>query len=96
MSLDDEIAAIWRRSLPAVRERLALVDAAAASPADATKRAQAAAAAHKLAGSLGSFGKPGSAEAAALEAELRAELPDPARVEALRGALHAHLDAELA
>ena len=54
------LTALWERNLPVLRERLALLDAAAALAADGrlspALRAEAAATAHKLAGSLGMFG----------------------------------------
>ena len=99
MSLDDAIAELWRSAAPAVRERLGLVDAAVAelsagalSPAT---REAAVGAAHKLAGSLGSFGVPGSPEAFLLEAELAAPAPSLDRLAALAARLRALVEPRL-
>jgi HPt (histidine-containing phosphotransfer) domain-containing protein len=56
------LSRLWQRSLPLLRERLALLDAAAsaahAGTLTADLRAQAIDEAHKLTGSLGMFGYP--------------------------------------
>ena len=56
-SLSRGLAAIWQRNQPQVLERLALLEqAAAAQPLPSTLQHEAAATAHKLAGTLGMFG----------------------------------------
>ena len=54
------LADLWQRHLPAMRERLALLDRtallAASGRLDETSRAEAQSVAHKLAGNLGMFG----------------------------------------
>lgn len=54
------MAEVWERNLPAVRERVEAIERAARAArkgkADATLASEAREAAHKLAGSLGSFG----------------------------------------
>ena len=54
------LAAVWKRNLPMVRERVAILERAASGAASGTLsrglRDEAAATAHKLAGSLGMFG----------------------------------------
>jgi HPt (histidine-containing phosphotransfer) domain-containing protein len=54
------MTAIWERNLPVIRERLNLLDGAAEAVANGTlsdkQRVDAAAAAHKLAGSVGMYG----------------------------------------
>ena len=54
------LATIWKKNLPALRERLDLLyaaaEAAAAGTMTAEQRKEAGATAHKLAGSLGMFG----------------------------------------
>ncbi len=56
------LATLWERNLPVLRERLDLLDAAAAAAATgsltAEQRTEAGSTAHKLAGSLGMFGYP--------------------------------------
>ena len=56
------LAVLWERGLPRLRDRLAVLDQAAAAASAGTLpreiREQAAATAHKLAGSLGMFGYP--------------------------------------
>jgi HPt (histidine-containing phosphotransfer) domain-containing protein len=87
------IQAIWQRSLPQTRERIALLQHAAAQLSetrtlDADLHAEALGIAHKLAGSLGMFGfAAGTEHARAIEAELSHDgLPQPER-------LQSHVDA---
>ena len=76
------IAELWKRNIPLVLERLAVLDTAAASNPMATElRLKALDLAHKLAGSLGMFGFLAASEAAReLEDSLQAESPDPLRI----------------
>lgn len=71
------IAAIWQRSQPQLRERLALLDrVAATAPLPAELQEEGRATAHQFAGSLGMFGFPeGTRVASLLEQQL--ELPRP-------------------
>ena len=74
------LAAIWNRHLPSTRERLAQLDRAASLATDgrltAPLRTDAAMAAHKLAGSLGTFGyHEGTRIARAIEQLLAAPAP---------------------
>lgn len=86
------IAALWQRSQPQVLERLALLDRAAAGPLTQTLQQEAAATAHKLAGSLGMFGfHEGTRFARELEQQLETESPDPAQLTALAINLRAAL-----
>lgn len=102
--LEAAIAAIWDRSKPIMRDRVAHLDAGAAAlrdgPLDAAMREEATRAAHQLAGSLGSFGMPeGSDVARALEQLLRPDRPpEPTagEVDALLAQLHRILDPRLA
>ena len=59
-ALSGAIEGLWRRFLPEIRERVAVLEAAAQSVADrklaARQREAAQSAAHKLAGVLGTFG----------------------------------------
>ena len=82
------IAALWQRSQPQVLERLALLDRAAAEPLTPSLQQEAAATAHKLAGSLGMFGFPeGTHIARELELQLETESPDPTQLKSLTTAL---------
>jgi len=58
--IDTLLATLWERSLPTLRERLDVLDRAAASAASGhlteASRAEAHGIAHKLSGSLGMFG----------------------------------------
>lgn len=95
-SLDDALAAIWERSRPLVSERLATVQAAAATAAGPPAagddaRREGIRAAHQLAGSLGTFGlHEGSEVARAIEHELEGPA-EAARLAALGGRLQALL-----
>lgn len=77
------LANVWQRNLPLVRERLAILHRAASSATARTmsreSREEAAATAHKLAGSLGMFGyKHGTEIAREIEQMLdRPGDPDP-------------------
>ncbi|HWH32869.1 MAG TPA: Hpt domain-containing protein [Egibacteraceae bacterium] len=74
--LGDMVARLWERMRPVVAERLHVMGRAAEPGADADVRAAAAEAAHKLAGSLGSYGYPGGSRLAArIEEALRADVP---------------------
>ncbi|HET7322362.1 MAG TPA: Hpt domain-containing protein [Longimicrobiaceae bacterium] len=78
--ISDALAAIWARSEPVIRERVETLHAAADALADGRLdeelREEAARAAHKLAGSLGTFGFPeGSRTAWEMERLLRADGP---------------------
>ena len=89
------IARVWRSSEAAIHERLDAVDAAGAAllagSLDDERRAAAIAAAHKLTGSLGTFGLPeGSELAGELETMLRAPgVPPPMRLSELAERLRA-------
>jgi HPt (histidine-containing phosphotransfer) domain-containing protein len=96
--LSSAIQAVWQRSLPQTRERIALLQRAAAQLSesrsiDTDLRAEALTVAHKLAGSLGMFGfSAGTEEARAIEAELSKEgLPQPERLQSHVDALAAGL-----
>lgn len=75
--LDDAIGELWLVFAPTARARVDLLEQYAAALADgrddAPLRTDAASAAHKLAGALGSYLRPGSDQAAALEDLLRRE-----------------------
>jgi HPt (histidine-containing phosphotransfer) domain-containing protein len=78
---DDFMAEAWARALPSIRRRLTVLGEAAAAatagsvPADLL--AAAATEAHRLIGSLGSYGLPaGTERARAVEALLLADPPD--------------------
>lgn len=78
------IAALWQRSQPQVLDRLALLDRAAVEPLTTSLQQEAAATAHKLAGSLGMFGFPeGTRIARELEQLLETESPDPVQLKSL-------------
>jgi HPt (histidine-containing phosphotransfer) domain-containing protein len=82
------IAALWQRNLPQALERLALLDQAAAGPLTPELQQQAAATAHKLAGSLGMFGfHEGTLLARELEQQLESSTPDPIQLSALSARL---------
>src|SRR5580692_4332634 len=88
---------LWQRSLPLLRERLALLDAAANAARSGTLsadlRAQAIDDAHKLTGSLGMFGYPDGTDVAR-KIELLLEAPDappPDRLDELTRELRAIL-----
>ncbi len=96
------LAAIWKKNLPQVRERLAVLQRAADELAttrtlDADLHNEAASLAHKMAGSLGMFGLHSGTDAArAVEQSLTQDgLPQPERlqqqVEALAHALAPHV-----
>ncbi len=79
---DDLTAAIselWLTVAPTARTRVDLLEdyitQLTAGTDDESQRAAAVAAAHKLAGALGSFLQPGSEDAAALEELLRSDAP---------------------
>jgi HPt (histidine-containing phosphotransfer) domain-containing protein len=83
-----DFADVWRRSRPEIGERLAAIEAAAEAPAGEPDRwEEAIAAAHKLAGVLGTFGLPrGSELARRIEAELEAGA-SPAQIATLAAEL---------
>lgn len=93
------LAQMWATFAPLARSRVEALEAYAAALAagcdDAELRAPAAVAAHKLAGALGSYARPGSDDASALELLLRADGHERdaavvgARVAALRAAVDA-------
>ncbi|MEK6397656.1 MAG: Hpt domain-containing protein [Terriglobus sp.] len=96
------LVAIWKKNLPQVRERLAVLQRAAneltsTRTLDDDLRKEALALAHKLAGSLGMFGiHSGTAAARAIDQTLEQDgLPQPERlqeyVDALALALAPHL-----
>ena len=93
----DLLARLWERSLPVVRERLDVLDTAAAAAGSnaltEALRAHAIAEAHKLAGSLGMFGYSAGTELArAIEALLETETAPPAdRISTLATNLRASL-----
>ena len=94
--LDAVLAQMWAGFVPLARARVDALEqwlgAYDAGDDDADLRAAAAVAAHKLAGALGSYGRPGSDDASALEVLLRGAVrADQARphVEALRRAVEA-------
>lgn len=94
--LDAVLAQMWAGFVPLARTRVdaleAWLHACDGGDDDPELRAAAASAAHKLAGALGSYGRPGSDDASALELLLRGPvLPDVARahVQALRAAVDA-------
>lgn len=77
------IARMWDRFRPLAAERVAVLrscaDAASAGTLDADLAEHGVLAAHSLAGSLGSYGRPeGSRLARLAEADLSAGVPDPA------------------
>ena len=78
--ISSALAAIWQRNQPQVLERLAALDRAAhANPLPALLQQEAAATAHKLAGTLGMFGfTRGTEIARELEQHLELAHPDSA------------------
>lgn len=73
---------LWRRSLPQVLERLAILEQAASAasiaPLPSIVQRDATSVAHKFSGSLGMFGFPeGTRLARELEQELGADMPHP-------------------
>jgi CheY-like chemotaxis protein/HPt (histidine-containing phosphotransfer) domain-containing protein len=93
-----ELTRVWDESSAAMRQRLEAIDTAGvallAGSLDEGRRAAALAAAHKLAGSLGTFGLPrGSELASELEALLRAPgVPPAMRLSELAELLRAIVD----
>ena len=91
------LARLWERSLPVVRERLDVLDTAAAATSNnaltETLRTHAIAEAHKLAGSLGMFGySEGTNLARQIEALLETEVsPPPDHLTTLAGNLRTAL-----
>ena len=88
------LASVWKRSLPLVRQRLALLSRTAqqaeAGELTQSARREAAETAHKLAGSLGMFGYlDGTEIARQLEILLEAEGPVPSAVQELTHQLEA-------
>lgn len=87
-SLHAKIAALWTAKKPDVREKLAILERAAKTLEDSgalstEQRDEAAAVAHKLAGSLGMFGHDHATDAArAIEIELDA--PESPQAKPLR------------
>lgn len=92
------LAAIWQRGLPRLRTRLTELDGAAAAAVAGSltneTRAQVAATAHQLAGSLGMFGyTQGTETARAIEIMLEADGGiDAAKFAELTATLRASLD----
>jgi HPt (histidine-containing phosphotransfer) domain-containing protein len=79
---DDWIAVLWEQVRPSAATKVAVIARAAAAarsgPLDETVRAEAWQEAHRLAGSLGSYGHADAADAAAeLERLLDAPVADP-------------------
>ena len=96
--MDAAIGAVWKKNLPTVRDRLALLQTAADDLArsrtiDDDERAEALSIAHKFAGSLGMFGMHEATEIArAMEQNLEQDgLPQPERLQDQVAALHALL-----
>jgi hypothetical protein len=91
---DPLVEALWQRWSGVAEQRVALLErfsqALATGTATDVGRAEAATAAHKLAGTLGTYGRPGSDQARALELLLKSTAdaaPVPALVADLRRAL---------
>ena len=80
--IEDQLAILWQRNLPTLHERLALLDrAAAADPLTPEDRHAARDIAHKLAGTLGMFGRQQATEIARqLELLLTEPLANPSRL----------------
>ena len=94
--LDAVLAQMWAGFAPLARSRVEVLEqwlsGCDTGHDDADLRAAAASAAHKLAGALGSYGRPGSDDASALEVLLRGPVtPDQVRPHVL--ALRAAVDA---
>jgi HPt (histidine-containing phosphotransfer) domain-containing protein len=92
------IARLWQRSRPVVLEKVAALQATAtalaAGPVDAEEVRAARAEAHKLAGSLGTFGvERGSELARSVEEELEAGGHDATRLANLTAELRAVVEA---
>ncbi len=90
------IAAIWRRNLPQTLDRLTLLDqtatAALTQDLTSTLAAEARDTAHKLAGSLGTFGYPeGTRLARDLEQLLDNPIPNATRIREVTVALRASI-----
>jgi HPt (histidine-containing phosphotransfer) domain-containing protein len=87
------LADLWSRNLPQVLARLDLLEAAASvMPLPPDQRAEAAATAHKLAGSLGMYGFPAGTEAArALEQELYSTCPNADTLKTLTASLRSSI-----
>lgn len=90
------IAALWQRNVPQTMERLNLLDRAASAAAGDTLSAslseEAAATAHKLAGSLGMFGlDEGTRLAREMEQHLESATPDAGKLTSLARQLRASL-----
>ena len=91
------LASVWQRNLPVLRDRLALLDRAAALAAErmltAPLRRDAAMTAHKLAGSLGMFGYGEASRVARVLEELldAPDAPPVAQLLRLTGELRASL-----
>ena len=86
--IDDIIAQLWQKNLPAIRERLDLLDqfgsAAVSGSLEEHTRIQALNIAHKLAGSLGMYGyQQGTEVAVKMERILKS--PTPETLVTLRG-----------
>ncbi len=86
--LSAAVLRVWQRNRPVVADRLELLEEAAGAGAgcDAALREAAATAVHKLAGSLGMYGMPRSAEIAQ-GMEAAGGVPSPAQVAGLRAAI---------
>ena len=96
--MDDLLLQLWQKNLPAIRERLDLLDkfgsAAVSGSLEEHTRLQALSIAHKLAGSLGMYGyQQGTEVAAKIERILKS--PTPEKLVTLR-ALAADLRKSLA
>ena len=96
--LDAVLASMWAVFAPLARTRVELLEAYTAALVagqdDPELRRPAATAAHQLAGALGSYGRPGSDEASALELLLRDQTDrDVAAIRAQVTALRAAVDA---
>ena len=91
--LSAALAAIWQRNQPQVQERLALLErAAAADPLPRALQQEAAATAHKLAGTLGMFGfAQGTDLARELEQQFELEHPDASSLTTLTQRLRASI-----
>jgi HPt (histidine-containing phosphotransfer) domain-containing protein len=79
--IDDIIAQLWQKNLPAIRERLDLLDqfgsAAVSGSLEEHTRIQALNIAHKLAGSLGMYGyQQGTEVASKMERILKSPTPE--------------------
>ena len=86
------LAALWVKNRPLIEERLAALDAAAATDGALGEdaRQQAESAAHKLAGSLGMYGyDDGTRIARLLEQLVESSTPEPERLRRLTAELRA-------